>query len=225
MAAVARFLFLAALKLLSRVFYRFETRWVGHHPKEPFAHAQIFILLNHTSLFEPVFTGVLPWSFLWRVARRGVLPGADSTLDRPIVGRLFKAMAPGVLSVTRNRDRSWREFIDKVTDDAIIVMAPEGRMKRRTGLDKYGKPMTVRGGIADVLAHKHEGTMVILYSEGLHHVQAPGERPKVFETIRLRLEEVRIAAYKSQRRFTTTGFRERIMADLERRRDLHCQEA
>jgi hypothetical protein len=33
----------------------------------------------------------------------------------------------------------------------MVLMAPEGRMKRADGLDAHGQPMTVRGGIADIL--------------------------------------------------------------------------
>ena len=56
-------------------------------------------------------------------------------------------------------------------------------MKRRNGLDSQGQPMTVRGGIADILEAIPSGPMLIAYSGGLHHVQAPGETlPAVFRT-------------------------------------------
>ena len=43
--------------------------------------------------------------------------------------------------------------------DVVVVLSPEGRMKRKNGLDKHGRPMTVRGGIGDILDRidRHRG--------------------------------------------------------------------
>lgn len=223
MAAALRFLFLAALKLLSRLCFAFTVEWVGRRPREPFREARIGLLLNHTSLLEPVFLAVLPLPWLWRVARTGLLPGADSTLDRPLAGRLFKWLVPDAVSVTRNRDRTWRDFLGRIRGETVVLMAPEGRMKRRTGLDKHGKPMTMRGGIVDILERMEEGTLVLLYSGGLHHVQAPGEGlPRLFRRVYVRIEEIPIRRYKRDRGHGTPEFRARVIADLETRRDRHC---
>lgn len=218
-----RFLFLASIKVWSLLFFRFTVEWVGRRPKHPFRDAHVGLLLNHTSLFEPIFLAVLPFSWLWELSLRGLLPGADSTLDRPVAGRFFKFLVPNAVSVTRNRDKTWRDFIAQVHRHTIILMSPEGRMKRRTGLDKHGRPMTMRGGIADVLERKQEGTLVLLYSAGLHHVQAPGEGwPNLFQHVRARLEEVPIERYKQKRGHGTPEFRTNVMKDLETRRDRHC---
>ncbi len=224
MTALLRFLLLASIKAASRLAFRFEVEWVGRRPRSPLAQTRVMILLNHTSLFEPVFLAVLPLPFLWRLARRALMPGADKTLERPLVGRFFKALAPGVVGLTRTRDSSWRHFLARVDEESIVVMAPEGRMKRPGGFDVHGKPMTVRTGIADVLAAKDEGTLFVVYSAGLHHVQAPGQgAPRLFQTVRARLEELPIAAYKRRLRFGEPGFAERVASDLERRRDRHCR--
>lgn len=218
-----RFCLLAGVKALSRAFYRFKVEWVGKRPRRPFRDTRICILLNHTSLFEPVFLALPPVAWLWKAAAAGLLPGADSTLDRPLAGRFFKWMAADVVSVTRNRDRSWTNFIARVREDNIVIMAPEGRMKRLNGLDKHGRPMSLRGGIVDILNKKTTGTMMILYSGGLHHVQAPGEpNPRLFETIKARLEEVGIEDYKRAMGHGTAEFRANVIADLEKRRDRHC---
>ncbi len=223
MAAAPRFLLLAGIKILSRIFYRFEVEWVGTRPEHPFVRARVGLLLNHTSLFEPILLGVFPFRFLWDLSRRGLLPGADSTLDRPITGRLFKFMLPEVASVTRNRDKSWREFTDKVQDETIVLMSPEGRMKRPDGLDKHGRPMTMRGGVVDVLSRKSRGTLLLTYSEGLHHVQAPGEGlPRLFKRVRVRFEEIPIEDYKRSLGYGGEDFRANVMRDLETRRDRHC---
>jgi len=98
-------------------------------------------------------------------------------------------------------------------------------MKRANGLDSEGKPMTVRGGIADILESIGEGRMILAYSGGLHHVQIPGERfPRLFRTIRMRLELVDIGAYRREILAAAgrEGFRRAVVADLERRRDLYC---
>jgi hypothetical protein len=127
------------------------------------------------------------------------------------------------VSVTRSRDRSWRDFLSRIDESAVVLISPEGRMKRRDGLDKHGRPMTLRGGIVDVLELKNEGTMLLVYSEGLHHVQAPGEGlPRLFVRVRARLEEVPIAAYKAAMGHGTPEFRANVVADLEKRRDRHC---
>jgi hypothetical protein len=219
-----RFAVLSVVKVLSRLFYSYEVEWVGPGDLSRLEDVRLCGLLNHTSLFEPLFFGVTPFNWLWRLASRGVMPGADSTLDRPLAGRFFKAIAPEVVSVTRARDSTWRDFMSRVKTDAVVLMAPEGRMARRGGLDRHGKPMTLRGGIADVIERLDGGKILLVYSGGLHHIQAPGEGfPKLFKTVRARFELLPIAAYKEQLGCGTPGFRERVMADLTARRDRHCR--
>lgn len=223
LAALPRFFLLCAIKAASRLCFRFESEWVGTRPDKPFRDVRVGVLLNHTSLFEPILVALFPLGWLWRVARYGLLPGADATLDRPVAGRLFKALVPRAVSVTRNRDRTWDEFLSHIGEEAVVLISPEGRMKRRNGLDKHGRPMTLRGGIVDVLDRKGAGTMLLVYSEGLHHVQAPGEGfPNLFVRVRARLEEVDLADYKRRMGHGTPEFRANVLADLERRRDAHC---
>jgi len=96
---------------------------------------------------------------------------------------------------------------------------------RRNGLDSHGQPMTVRGGIADILDAITSGYMLLVYSGGLHHIQAPGELlPRPFRTIRVSLEIVDIAAYREDllRRFGRDHFKRAVIADLEHRRDTLC---
>lgn len=50
---VLRFLLLAAIKVVSRVFFFFSYEWVGRRPAHPFRDAKIGLLLNHTSLLSP----------------------------------------------------------------------------------------------------------------------------------------------------------------------------
>ena len=100
-------------------------------------------------------------------------------------------------------------------------------MKRANGLDSRGQPMTVRGGIADLLKAVGKGRMLLAYSEGLHHIQEPGQRwPKLFRTVRLRLEAVEIEEYIRRSREDTglSNLRGAVIADLTRRRDLYCGE-
>jgi hypothetical protein len=221
--SLLRFSLLAGIKALSRLFYAFTWEWVGHRPHHPWRNVRIGIILNHTTLFEPILFGVLPFQWLWRVANVGLLPGADSTLDRPFVGQIFKWMMPDVVGVTRNRDRTWTHFLDRMKDDSIVLLAPEGRMKRRNGLDKHGRPMNVKGGIVEIIEKCGSGTMMILYSGGLHHVQCPGEGfPRLFRRVYARLEAVNIEHYMKQMGHGTPEFRKNVMTDLERRRDVHC---
>jgi hypothetical protein len=223
--SLAVFFVLSALKGLSMIFYRHDLQWVGKVPEgDPWQGVRLVAFLNHTSLFEPVFTGSVPLRFLWRLARHGVVPAADKTTGRPLVGMIFKFVARNVIAITRERDHTWFEVLEKIDPDSMVVIAPEGRMMRANGLDAQGKPMTVRGGIADILQVIPSGPMVMAYSGGLHHVQFPGERPKIFKTVRLRIERVEIAEYREEmmRVGGEEGFKRAVIADLERRRDMYA---
>jgi hypothetical protein len=115
--------------------------------------------------------------------------------------------------------------LSHIDPDAMLALLPEGRMMRANGLDAAGQPMTVRGGIADILESIGSGRMLLAYSGGLHHVQVPGERfPRLFKTIRMRLEVADIAAYRAALLAAAgpRGFKRAVIADLERRRDLFC---
>ncbi len=169
--------------------------------------------------------GIAPFRFIWRIARHGVVPAADKTIDRPFIGHFYKFLAGNVVSITRQRDESWSAVLDQIDPDSMVLIAPEGRMKRENGLDMQGNPMTVRGGIADILESTRSGRMLIAYSAGLHHVQIPGQRfPSLFKTIRIALETVDIEEYtrEIEGKAGTDGFRRGVREDLERRRDLHC---
>lgn len=224
MSAYLRYLVLLGVKALSRSFYSFDVEWVGARPDHPFRSVRMMLLLNHTSLFEPIFLATLPNSLLWDVAKRGVMPGADSTLKRPVVGRFYKALLPRAVSISRKRDRTWKIFLRLIEKRSLVLMAPEGRMKRLNGLDKYGKKMTVRAGIAEMLESMPEGKLILAYSCGLHHIQAPGERiPRFFKRAKIRYEALRIEDYKARIKREQGVFRKRVVRDLERRRDLHCR--
>jgi hypothetical protein len=69
-------------------------------------------------------------------------------------------------------------------------------MKRATGLDKEGRPMTVMGGIAYILRVIKKGRMILAYSGGLHHVQIPGQTfPKLFKTLKINYENLDIEQF------------------------------
>ena len=121
---------------------------------------------------------------------------------------------------------TWAQVLSTIEPDSMVVIAPEGRMKRATGLDLQGNPMTVRGGVADILRALKQGRMLIAYSGGLHHVQVPGHIPNVFETVRLRGEVLEIADYNAEmlKEGGEEQFKRNVIKDLERRRGLHCPE-
>ena len=195
MKRIISLIILLTTKYLSLLFYKFEVNW----PKETIKWEEIklIIFLNHTSLFEFLYLGILPNHFLNKLSKRMVAPGANKTLDRPIVGLFFKLFSPGMISITRKRDDSWDNFLDAIYDDSIILIAPEGRMMRENGLDLDGNKMTVKSGVADILVGLTNGQMAIAYSGGLHHVQIPGESfPKLFKTLKLSLETLDINQYK-----------------------------
>lgn len=215
---------LRLLKLWSRAFYRIEFEWMNGLPEAPWSDLRILTVMNHTSLFEWLFAGALPDHFLKRIATRGYVPVADKTISRPFFGVFLRLLAPNMISITREPDHTWQAVIDRLEPGSMVVIFPEGRMKRANGLDKHGKPMTSRGGIADVLTAIPSGRMLIAYSGGLHHVQSPGQRlPRLFKTIRMALEFVDIEEYRNKmlERGTGEGFKQAVRMDLDSRRDLH----
>lgn len=215
---------LYGLKVVSRIFYRHEVTWIGE-ARPDWGKVHLLAGLNHTSLYEPLFAGALPNRLLWRLARRGVLPVADKTANRLFVGRFFKTLAQDVIDITRKQDDTWQKVLDLVRRDSLIVIFPEGRMKRETGLDADGKPMTVRGGIADLIRIIPEGQFLIGYSGGLHHVQVPGQLlPKPFRTLRLAFEVLDLQAYRQQMLDMAgeKGFKLAVTEDLQARRDRNC---
>lgn len=215
------------LKILSRIFYRPDFAFLGPTPNDPWADIRLVVFLNHTSLFEPVFLAGVPNRFIWRLAAHGVIPAADKTTGRPLVGVIFKFVAHHVVPITRERDDTWFAVLRKIDPDSMVVIAPEGRMKRANGLDANGNPMTVRGGIADILLAVKEGRMLLAYSGGLHHVQIPGHRMvRLFQTVRMRIENIEASEYVADMmaRGGADMFKKTVMKDLDRRRDEYAPE-
>lgn len=218
MKSLISFSILLSIKILTKIFYRFKIGW----PKEEIKWNEIklILLLNHTSLFEFLYLGFPPVSFLRRLSKRMVVPGADKTLNRPLVGSFFKLFSPGIISITRKRDGSWEQFLDSIYEDSVILIAPEGRMKRKNGLDLEGKKMNVRSGVVDILTTLDKGQILVGYSGGLHHVQAPGEGfPRLFKKLHMNVEILDIANYKAGF-FPTVGsdeWKKLVLEDLQHR--------
>ena len=217
------YIVLLAAKSFSRLFYRHHLRWIGTPPDDPWADLRLVVILNHTSLFEWLFTGSVPNRFLWRTARHAVIPVADKTLARPVIGRFFRLVGQHVVPVTRKADESWRQLLQRVDPKGMVIILPEGRMKRQSGLDMEGRPMTVRGGVADIFEGLSEGRMLFAYSGGLHHIQAPGEQlPRLFKHIHLSIENLDVIEYrqKLERDSSVRPVKQRMKVDLERRKAL-----
>lgn len=224
MLVAARFLVLLTVSVLSKIFYSHEVEWVGERPRKPFQELRLVVFLNHTSLFEPLFTPVLPMKTLWDLARRGAFPAAKKSMDRPVFGKFIGLLAPRAISITRKRDGTWQRFLDQVRKDDLVIILPEGRMKRANGRDSSGNPMTVRGGVAELLRLLEQGKMILAYSGGLHHVQVPGGGfPKLFKKIKIRLEVLNIEDYLKP--FTDIDgqeYRDAVAKDMQQKRDYHC---
>lgn len=219
MIRLIRFTLLCFVKLLCMVLYRFQLTWLSDEQFESFKHVQLIVFLNHTSLYEPIFVAVAPFSVLWRLSGELIAPGADITLsDRPIVGRIYHSLLPGMVPISRKKDETWQYFLEKINQDSLVAILPEGRMKRKTGLDKYGKPMTVRGGVADILQVKNSGKVLFVYSGGLHHVHTPGDRlPKFFQSVSVNAEILNIQDYKQELTDTHLEFRQAVIQDMQQR--------
>ena len=222
--SVLTFLLLMKIHFLSRIFFKLENDWLTGEPENYAKGTRIIALLNHTSLYEPLIAGYAPANLLWKFARHGVLPVAEKTMKRRI-GMFFSLLVRHVVVVTRRRDHTWNKVLNSIDSKAIVIILPEGRMKRATGLDSEGRKMTVRGGIADILDVLPDGRMLTVYSGGLHHIQVPGELlPTPFKTIKCRMEMIDIASYKKElaENHPELSFRGAVIADLTRRRDEYC---
>lgn len=220
MFRVIRFILLAYIKIISHIFYSFDVKWIEGADKKNFESVKLFVFLNHTSLYELMFVAVLDFRGLWKLSKQFVAPGADTTiLHRPFVGRMFKALFPDIVPISRKNDETWDLFLEKVTDDALVGIFPEGRMMRRSGLDKNGKMMTVRGGVADVLERKHSGNIMFIYSGGMHHIQCPGQTiPRFFKKVRANIEFVSIEQYKKDvAELGHESFKINVIEDLQTR--------
>ena len=143
------FLMLAAVKIVSQFMFRFRGERVDLLHQDGWSRVRLLVLLNHTSLYEPVLAGFAPYPLLWRFAYHGVPPVAEKTMRRNI-GIFFRFLARNVVVVTRQRDETWDDLLNRIDCNAIVMILPEGRMMRRSGLDAAGKEMTVRGGVADI---------------------------------------------------------------------------
>ena len=213
---------LSSVKYLSAVFYRYDINWLNDnltHKQVDWSNIRLIVLLNHTSLFEPIFLRIVPNSFLWNISKNLVIPGADITMNRPILGKFFRKLVPGVVSITRKRDFTWSHFLSKIHPKAIVAILPEGRMKRADGLDKHGKEMSVRGGLADILEGFDNGEALFVYSGGLHHIQTPGQKiPRIFKKVKVNLEKFSIEKYKENLMDSDfMKFKSKIMDDLNHR--------
>ncbi|RLE27080.1 MAG: hypothetical protein DRJ65_03875 [Acidobacteria bacterium] len=223
--AILAFVLLTSIMILSRIFYRYEDEWLGDIPAKDWGKLRVLVILNHTSLFEPLLAGFGDWRLFWIFARHGVLPVAEKTMRRRM-GVVFRFLVRHPIVITRQRDHTWESVLNKIDDRSLVIILPEGRMKRADGLDNTGRPMTMRGGIADILEPLDSGRMLIVYSGGFHHIQVPGQSrwPKLFKTVRGRLELLEIQDYKASVSAASEGlnFRKALIKDLTARRDQHC---
>ena len=229
-AAIVRYTFIylvvMALKAFSRLFYRHETGWVSDTGQgDPWEDFRVVVVLNHTSLLEWLYAGSVPNRFLKRLSRKAVVPVADTTIARPLIGWFFRLIVPHPIPVTREADHTWQRVLEHLDSDRMLIIFPEGRMKRGNGLDKNGRPMTARGGIADILRQHEGGPMLIAYGGGMHHIQVPGQHlPRLFKTIRIRFEGLDIEEYRHGigADLKPVEFKRAVRQDLDRRRDHYC---
>jgi hypothetical protein len=220
-----RLYLLLILKGLRYVFYPTGVQWIQKPGSDKWDDLRLIFILNHTSLFEFVYAGVIPFRFLARMSRKLVFPVAEKTILNQYYGAILKTLAPHVISVSRRRDHTWKRFLDQLTTDTILIVMPEGRMKRPNGLDKHGGAMTVRGGALEILKKFSGEKALLVYSGGLHHVLPPNRYlPRIFKRIAVALEAVDIDTYLNALKKSKSGLplRDLVARDLEARRDRYC---
>ena len=224
--SLVSFAVMMTMKTLARVFYRLTPKYLNQTvSNEDWKNVKLLIFLHHTSLFEPIYLGVVPNAFVWKLSKRMVAPMATKTGDRPIVGKIFKFMGPAIVSITRKRDASWSHFLNEIHPDSVITIVPEGRMMRAPGMDAYGHRMSVKGGVAEILHKLDSGKILFAYSGGLHHIQYPGQWPHIFKEAKINIEFKNLMEYKREIGFEHASFKEfkdAVIADLERRKEENC---
>lgn len=208
-----------SIKLFVQIFYKVEVIYVDSNRDEFWTNdINVFAFLNHTSLFEPLLFASIPNRFFKENLKRVVVPAADITMKRPIVGKVYKSFFPQAIPISRKRDETWKYFKQKIRENSLVVIAPEGRMMRENGMDKHGKPMTIKSGIADILKEAQEGYLVLATSGGLHHVQKPGEPFfRLFKTIKISYEKISISEYRKIIDFEDRTYQRQVVEDLTRR--------
>ena len=217
------FFILSLVKSFCHIFYRAEFHWITPKPQDVWRKTRMIALMNHTSLFEPLYIRAFTYTELWYLSARLNVPGADITLNRPLVGLFWKMMFPNIASVSRKQDSTWTNYLKSIRPDSVIMMAPEGRMKRQNGLDKHGKKMTVRPGIVDIIEASPDGGLVLALSGGLHHVQRPGEPlPKFFKKLKMNLCYLDLKEYKASFEGSPRERKLKMVADLQRRLENDC---
>jgi hypothetical protein len=220
MSNIISLFFLLAIKYLSKIFYNTNENWNIPKNKIDWDKIKLIVFLNHTSLFEFLYINILPNKFLYKLSRRMVAPAASKTLDRPIVGLFFKLFSPGLISITRKRDDSWTNFLESIYEDSVILIAPEGRMKRENGLDAEGNEMTVKSGVVELIKKLKDGSIVFAYSGGLHHVNIPDKHNvSFFKTIKINVEILEIEKYKNSFNLDilSEAWNSTVLADLQNR--------
>ncbi|TGM61262.1 hypothetical protein [Leptospira vanthielii] len=223
MRRLLAFSILLLVTILSKILYRGHFRWLDPIPADPWKNIRLMVFLNHTSLYELIFSKVLPFRYLWHLAGHFNIPGADVTLKRPFVGTFWKLMIPNLASISRKKDDTWNHYLRNLRPTDVVMIAPEGRMKRPNGLDKFGRPMTVRTGIADIIEAIDDGSMLLCLSGGLHHVQAPGQLfPRLFKNIQMNFSYIDIRTYKEQFPGQPRERKFAIVKDLQRRLETDC---
>lgn len=96
-------------------------------------------------------------------------------------------------------------------------------MKRPSGLDKFGKPMSVKVGVAEIIEGLDSGGIILCLSGGLHHVQAPGQTfPRLFKTIRMNLVFLDVKEYRSSFEGSPRERKLKITQDLQARLARDC---
>lgn len=218
------FCILSSVKIVSTIFWKGRYKWISPIEDSPWKEdIRLMVFLNHTSLYEPIFSQILPFKFLWHLAGHANIPGADITLNRPIVGTFWKLMIPNIASITRKKDATWESYLASIHQNDVVMITPEGRMKRPNGLDKFGKPMTVRGGVADIIEVMDDGALVLCLSGGLHHIQRPGQTlPKLWKPIEMNLVKIDIKDYKAQFPGSSRERKINIVKDLQARLEKDC---
>ena len=78
-------------RIFSQIFYSHKVSWVDEQPDNAWQDIRVIALLNHTSLYEWLYLPAAPpASLLFKIAEKAVIPIADITMKRPIIGTVFQ---------------------------------------------------------------------------------------------------------------------------------------
>lgn len=208
--------------ILVKILYRCSWTWIGKNSDRGFQDMKALFLMNHTSYADHMIFVLVPINVIYKMFWNARIAVAQHQVKN--FKGLLQYLENNIVPLSRQRDDSWNNYLSNANAKSIFVMYPEGTRMSPEGLDKNGKKVRVKGGVADILELLPDGDIVILYLDGFYEILGAGMKfPKLFKKVRVTAEVVDIAALKHELAYTGRhedryDFRVRFIEWFEKRK-------